>query len=101
MSAYLLFCMTSTACWRRLGLSFCAAACLAAATACNNKNGPIAPTDQAVQPATPTVTAVNVSGTAPAVGASVQFTATAALSNGTSESITTQAAWSSGNPQAA
>jgi len=38
-----------------------------------------------------------VSGTAPVVGASAQFSATATLSNGTTQSVTTQATWSSSN----
>src|SRR6266545_3489638 len=44
---------------------------------------------------TPTVTGVSVSGNAPNVGASAQFTATASLSNGTSQNVTSQASWES------
>lgn len=46
---------------------------------------------------TVTVSSVSVSGTAPVVGASAQFSATATLSNGTTPSVTTQATWSSSN----
>jgi len=47
-------------------------------------------------PAVPTaVTSVMVSGTAAALGESSQFTATATLSNGRTEDVTTQATWQS------
>ncbi len=52
-------------------------------------------------PATPTVTAVSVSGSTPNVGASAQFTATASLSNGTSQNVTAQASWQSSAPSIA
>jgi Bacterial Ig-like domain (group 2) len=42
-----------------------------------------------------TVSTVTVSGGAPAVGASSQFTAIATLSNGATEDISTTATWSS------
>jgi hypothetical protein len=51
-------------------------------------------------PSAPTsdrTTAVIVTGTAPVVGASAQFTATAALSDGTSRPVTTEATWESSN----
>src|SRR5262249_10587182 len=51
---------------------------------------PTAPT-----PATPPVTFVSVTGAAPNVGASAQFTATATLSNGASQAVTNQATWQS------
>lgn len=48
-------------------------------------------------PATKTVTSVTVSGTAPAVGSTAQMTATATFSDGTSQDITTLAAWNTSN----
>ena len=54
---------------------------------------PTTPTPPA--PATPTVTAMAVSGTAPAVGLTAQYTATATLSNGTTQNVTAQATWQS------
>lgn len=47
---------------------------------------------------THTVTNVLVSGTAPAVGASLPFTATAVFSDGKNEDVTSLAAWQSSNP---
>jgi hypothetical protein len=46
---------------------------------------------------TATVSSVVVSGTTPVVGATVQFSATAMLSSGTTQDVTTQATWSSSN----
>jgi hypothetical protein len=42
-----------------------------------------------------------VSGTPPIPGATAQFSSTATLSNGTTQSVTTQATWTSSNPLAA
>jgi len=42
-----------------------------------------------------TVSSITVSGAAPAVGAAVQFTATAALSDGTTQDVTSLATWQS------
>jgi len=42
-----------------------------------------------------TVSSVSVSGTAPAVGTAAQYTATAALSDGTTMDVTSLASWSS------
>src|SRR5712691_5119594 len=44
-----------------------------------------------------TVTAVTISGTAPPVGQTSQLTATATMSNGTTQDVTAQAAWQSSN----
>jgi len=44
-----------------------------------------------------TVQSVAVNGTAPAVGATAQFTAVASMTGGTTQTVTTQAAWSSSN----
>src|SRR6266852_100306 len=44
-----------------------------------------------------TVTAVTISGTARAVGQTSQLTATATMSNGTTQDVTAQAAWQSSN----
>ena len=48
-------------------------------------------------PSTPTVASIAVSGTAPTVGSTSQLTATATLSNGSTEAVTTQATWQSSN----
>jgi len=48
-----------------------------------------------------TVSTVAVAGTAPAVGATSQFTATATLMDGTSQDVTALATWSSTNSSAA
>jgi Carboxypeptidase regulatory-like domain/Bacterial Ig-like domain (group 2) len=44
-----------------------------------------------------TVTAVTISGTAPAIGQTSQLTATATMSNGTTQDVTAQSAWQSSN----
>jgi len=60
---------------------------------CGHESGaPTSPSSSTV-----TVSAVVVSGTSPVVGATAQFVATATLSNSASQSVTTQAAWSSSN----
>jgi len=53
-----------------------------------------APTSTPPPPA-PSVVSVAVSGSAPQVGSSAQFTATASLSNGTTQAVTNQASWQS------
>jgi len=53
--------------------------------------------DSPTQPASATVTSVQVSGSAPAVGASLQFTAIASFSDGSTQDVTTKAAWLSSN----
>ena len=45
----------------------------------------------------PSVTSVAVAGSAPLMGASAQFTATATMSNGSNQSVTNQASWQSSN----
>ena len=51
------------------------------------------------QPTTPaaTVSSVAVTGVAPGVGATAQFSATATFSDGTTQVVTTQASWASSN----
>src|SRR4051794_7513508 len=53
---------------------------------CGRESTPIAAT---------TVASVAVNGTAPGVGASAQLSATAALSDGTTQIVTSQATWAS------
>jgi hypothetical protein len=48
-------------------------------------------------PTAPTISSIAVSGAAPNVGATAQFTATAALSNNTTQTVTSQATWQSSN----
>lgn len=45
-----------------------------------------------------TVTSVTVSGSAPAVGSTAQLTATASLSDGTTQDVTNTATWESSEP---
>jgi hypothetical protein len=63
-----------------------------ALAACGSKSTPTAPA---------AVASVAVNGTAPAVGASSQFSATATLSDGTTQIVTTQATWASSNTSVA
>jgi hypothetical protein len=44
-----------------------------------------------------TVTSIAVNGTTPAIGASSQFTATASMSDGTTQDVTSLATWQSSN----
>jgi len=64
-------------------------AILAALGACGSKS-PGSPT--------PNVTSLAVTGTAPAIGLSSQFTATATLSDGSTSNVTPQASWQTANP---
>jgi Carboxypeptidase regulatory-like domain/Bacterial Ig-like domain (group 2) len=67
-----------------------------ALAACGSGSNLSTPAPAAPSP-TPTVKAVAVSGAAPAVGETAQFTATATLSNGTEQDVTPQAVWQSSN----
>jgi hypothetical protein len=60
--------------------------------ACGSKGTPTAPA---------TVASVAVTGTAPGVGASAPFSATAMLSDGTTQIVTSQATWASSNTSVA
>src|SRR5262249_37366169 len=44
-----------------------------------------------------TVTSIAVTGSAPAIGATAQFTATATMSDGATQAVTSSATWSSSN----
>jgi hypothetical protein len=57
--------------------------------------------DSPTVPSSPTVTAVTVSGTSPLVGGVAQFTATAALVDGSSRPVTAEATWQSSNTSVA
>ena len=48
-----------------------------------------------------TVSSIAVTGTAPAVGGTAQFTAVATMSNGTTQDVTSLSAWASSNTGAA
>jgi len=74
-----------------------AVALTVAAWACS---GPTSPSNTTTN-TTPTVTAVSVSGNAPNIGATSQFTATATLSNSTTQTVTPQATWTSSNTNVA
>src|SRR2546423_6931461 len=52
-------------------------------------------------PSGSTLRSVVVTGTTPSVGSSAQFTATASFSNGTTQDVTSQAAWQSSSPSVA
>jgi Bacterial Ig-like domain (group 2)/Carboxypeptidase regulatory-like domain len=56
-----------------------------------------APSPVVSTPSTPTVVSVTVSGTVPLPGATSQFSAAATLSDGTTQSVTNAATWSSSN----
>lgn len=64
--------------------------------ACVGAAPPAAPTPTPAG-SSPTVISVAVTGSAPAVGATAQFTATATLSDGTTQSVTARATWGSSN----
>lgn len=64
-----------------LAIGFSAAAC--------GSNTPTTPTN---------ISTVSVTGAAPAVGSTAQFVATATTQSGTTEDVTTSAAWSSSDP---
>lgn len=75
-----------------------AVALLISVTVCacgsSNSSTPTTPTT----PSTPaTVTSVAVSGQTPNVGLTAQFTSTATFSNGTTQNVTSQAAWQTSN----
>jgi len=65
---------------------------IAAAVACSSNKSNDTPTTP-----TPTVSSIAVAGTAPNVGLTAQFTATATMSNGTTQNVTSQATWQSSN----
>ena len=72
----------------------CVVLLLMVASACSKSNttNPLKPT---------TVSSVTVTGTAPNVGATAQLSAVANLSDGTTQSVTSQATWTSSNPSVA
>jgi carboxypeptidase family protein/Big-like domain-containing protein/all-beta uncharacterized protein len=70
-------------------------ACLAIAIAACSSNKSSEPTTPTTP--TPTVGSVAVTGSAPFVGLTAQFTATATLSNNTTQNVTSQATWQSSN----
>jgi len=67
-----------------IAAAICAAALLAAA--CGNSTT-----------SSTTVSSLNVTGTAPAVGASAQFNAVATMADGSTQDVTSQATWSTSN----
>src|SRR5213593_3236997 len=62
------------------------------AFACGGSSGQTTSTSA---PSAPTTTALAVTGTTPAIGETIQFTATAMRSDGTTANVTLQAAWQS------
>jgi hypothetical protein len=67
-------------------------------TSCGSSSAnPLAATTTASSPA-PAVSSISVSGATPEVGQTAQFTATATLSDGTTQAITSEATWQSSNP---
>jgi len=71
---------------------------LLAAVACSRNVTPTPPSPTPPAPVpTPSVSSVIVNGAAPTVGATALFSATANLSNGTAQNVTSQATWSSSN----
>lgn len=63
--------------------------------ACSGAPPPTAPTSSSSTPAASTVVSVAVAGSAPVVGATASFSATATLSDGTTSTVTNVATWSS------
>jgi hypothetical protein len=82
---------------RRFAIALIASIILAAGL--SSCSGGTAPSPSSTPPpsSAPSVTGVAVSGAAPAIGSSSQFTATASMSNGGSQVVTNQAAWQSSN----
>src|SRR2546430_16529683 len=72
------------------------AVCLA--VACSGSNAPTSPSSQSQSPS---VAAVTLTGGVSTVGTSSQFQAISTLSNGTTQTVTTDAAWQSMNPTVA
>jgi hypothetical protein len=72
---------------RRLTLLTVAVACVTALVACSSSTSPSA-----------TLQSVVLNGTAPVKGASVQFTATAMYSDGSTKDVTASSTWSSSDP---
>jgi len=70
----------------------CVVLLLMVASACSKGANPVKPT---------TVSSVTVTGTAPNVGATAQLSAVATFSDGTTQSVTSQATWTSSNPSVA
>jgi hypothetical protein len=69
--------------------------------ACANSPQTAAPSPVASTQSAATVVSVAVSGSAPLAGATAQFSATATSSDGTTQSVTTLASWSSSNSSVA
>jgi Carboxypeptidase regulatory-like domain/Bacterial Ig-like domain (group 2) len=74
-----------------------AAASASLLIACTGSNPSTAPSSNPAAPAAPTVLSVAVAGSAPLVGATTPFTATASLSDGTTATVTKTATWSTSN----
>jgi hypothetical protein len=78
-----------------------AGVCVVALTGCGGDHpapaAPGAPSGSSTQPAVASVTGLSVSGSPPEVGTTAQYTATATLSNGTTQNVTTQSTWQSSN----
>jgi hypothetical protein len=78
----------------RISITMGAAVMAATVVACGRNNSDATtPTS----PSAPTVTSVAVTGSAPTIGLAAQFTATATLSNGVTQNVTSQATWQSSN----
>jgi hypothetical protein len=85
---------------KRAGALAVAMAAVLVHTACGDSKSPSSP---ATNPPTTTVTtsAVSVTGTAPRVGDTAPFAASATLSDGSSRTVTAQATWQSSNASVA
>jgi len=83
---------------KNVRVSIALMACALVVSGCGGEGGNSTPTTP-TPPASPTVTGVTVLGPAgtPTSGQTAQFTATAALSNGTPQSVTSHATWQSSN----
>jgi len=65
-------------------------------SACSRASAP-APSPTPTPTPPPAINSLTITGTAPAVGQTAQFTATAALSSGATQDVTAQATWQSSN----
>lgn len=82
-----------------IGVLFIGVAGFAIACSGGNKTSPTAPSSSSTisGPAAATLSSIAVTGSAPAVGGTAQFTATATFSDGTTKNVTASATWASSN----
>src|SRR5262245_56407589 len=82
---------------KRLSLGFITALLGSGLFACSGKDSASTLTPTTPSVSTPTVTSIILEGTAPTIGTSSQFTATAKYTDNTTQSVTNVAVWTSSN----